>query len=95
MVCVCVCASTYNPHGLLCIAVESVAVLEEGPGATTAHTPSDWLESEEFEPVTSDPIFISAKFTKTPPPGTLSRVGGQHVPTASSTSKHHITYTIA
>uniref|UniRef100_A0A7N6AHI7 Tuberin n=1 Tax=Anabas testudineus TaxID=64144 RepID=A0A7N6AHI7_ANATE len=39
-----------------------------------SHTPSDWLESEEFEPVTSDPIFISAnKFTKTPPPGTLSR----------------------
>ncbi|XP_026215319.1 tuberin isoform X2 [Anabas testudineus] len=53
---------------------ESVVVLEEGSGATTAHTPSDWLESEEFEPVTSDPIFISAnKFTKTPPPGTLSR----------------------
>ncbi|XP_049899337.1 tuberin isoform X2 [Epinephelus moara] len=53
---------------------DSVVVLEEGSGVTTAHTPSDWLESEEFEPITSDPIFMSAdKFTKTPPPGTLSR----------------------
>uniref|UniRef100_A0A3Q1K6B2 Tuberin n=1 Tax=Anabas testudineus TaxID=64144 RepID=A0A3Q1K6B2_ANATE len=42
---------------------KSVVVLEEGSGATTAHTPSDWLESEEFEPVTSDPIFISSSST--------------------------------
>uniref|UniRef100_UPI0037E73CFD tuberin isoform X2 n=1 Tax=Semicossyphus pulcher TaxID=241346 RepID=UPI0037E73CFD len=53
---------------------DSVVVLEESLGVTTAHTPSDWPESEEFEPMTSDPIFMSAdKFTKTPPPGTLSR----------------------
>ncbi|XP_029298430.1 tuberin isoform X1 [Cottoperca gobio] len=52
---------------------DSVVVLEEGSGVPTAHTP-DWLESEEFEPMTSEPIFMSAdKFTKTPPPGTLSR----------------------
>ncbi|AWP06058.1 putative tuberin-like [Scophthalmus maximus] len=53
---------------------ESVVVREEGSGVTAAHTASDWRESEEFEPMTSDPIFMSAdKFTKTPPPGTLSR----------------------
>ncbi|XP_072240384.1 tuberin isoform X2 [Leuresthes tenuis] len=53
---------------------DSVVVLEEGSGVTTANTPPDWLESEEFEPVPTDPIFMSAdKFTKTPPPGTLSR----------------------
>ncbi|XP_061625574.1 tuberin isoform X6 [Phyllopteryx taeniolatus] len=53
---------------------DSVVVLEEGSGVTTAQTPSDWLESEEFEPMPSDPIFISAgKFPKAPPPGTLSR----------------------
>ncbi|XP_022063904.2 tuberin isoform X2 [Acanthochromis polyacanthus] len=53
---------------------DSVVVLEEGSGVTTAHTPPDWLESEEFEAMPSDPIVISAdKFTKTPPPGTLSR----------------------
>ncbi|XP_047434668.1 tuberin isoform X3 [Mugil cephalus] len=53
---------------------DSVVVLEEGSGVTAAHTPPDWLESEEFEPMPSDPIFMSAdKFTKTPPPGTLSR----------------------
>ncbi|XP_029014950.1 tuberin isoform X1 [Betta splendens] len=46
---------------------ESVVVLEESSGVTAAHTPSDWLESEEFEPIISDPIF------KAPPPGTLSR----------------------
>ncbi|XP_028257995.1 tuberin isoform X2 [Parambassis ranga] len=51
---------------------DSVVVLEEGSGATAAHT--DWPESEEFEPMPSDPIFMSAeKSTKTPPPGTLSR----------------------
>nr|XP_020451690.1 tuberin isoform X2 [Monopterus albus] len=60
---------------------DSVVVLEEGSVVTTAHAPHDWLESEEFEPVTSDPIFMAAdKFTKTPPPGTLSR--------SSSTSSH-------
>ncbi|XP_041789215.1 tuberin isoform X1 [Chelmon rostratus] len=53
---------------------DSVVVLEEGSGVSTAHTPSDWLESEEFEPMPSDPIFMSAdKITKTPPPGVLSR----------------------
>ncbi|XP_054460558.1 tuberin isoform X1 [Anoplopoma fimbria] len=53
---------------------DSVVVLEEGSGVTPANTPSDWQESEEFEPMPSDPIFMSAdKFTKTPPPGTLSR----------------------
>ncbi|XP_076584923.1 tuberin isoform X2 [Chaetodon auriga] len=53
---------------------DSVVVLEEGSGVSSAHTPSDWLESEEFEPMTSDPIFMSAdKITKTPPPGALSR----------------------
>lgn len=60
----------------MCPAIDSVVVLEEGSGVSTAHTPSDWLESEEFGPVTSDPIFMSAdNFTKSPPPGTLSRVG--------------------
>lgn len=50
-------------------------VPEEGAGVTTAHTPTDWLESEEFEPMPSDPIFISAdKFSKAPLAGTLSRV---------------------
>ncbi|CAJ1052643.1 tuberin [Xyrichtys novacula] len=53
---------------------DSVVVLEETSGVPTAHTPSDWQESEEFEPMTSDPIFMSAdKFTKIPPPGMLSR----------------------
>uniref|UniRef100_A0A7N9AVT4 Tuberin n=1 Tax=Mastacembelus armatus TaxID=205130 RepID=A0A7N9AVT4_9TELE len=41
----------------------SVVVLEEGSGVTTAHTPSDWLESDEFEPVTSEPIFMSSSST--------------------------------
>ncbi|XP_030279372.1 tuberin isoform X3 [Sparus aurata] len=53
---------------------DSVVVLEEGSGVPTAHTPSDWLESEEFEPMISDPIFMSAdKFTKAAPTGVLSR----------------------
>nr|XP_061792196.1 tuberin-like [Nerophis lumbriciformis] len=53
---------------------DSVVVMEEGSGVTSAHTPSDWLESEEFEPMPSDPIFISAdKFSKAPAPRTLSR----------------------
>uniref|UniRef100_A0A8C2ZHU6 Tuberin n=1 Tax=Cyclopterus lumpus TaxID=8103 RepID=A0A8C2ZHU6_CYCLU len=41
----------------------SVVVPEEGSGVTTAHTPSDWLESEEFEPMPSDPIFMSSSST--------------------------------
>ncbi|XP_061576654.1 tuberin isoform X5 [Cololabis saira] len=53
---------------------DSVVVLEEGSGLTSANTTPDWMESEEFETLPSDPIFMSAeKFTKTPPPGTLSR----------------------
>ncbi|TNN69438.1 Tuberin [Liparis tanakae] len=53
---------------------DSVVVPEEGSGVSTALTPSDWLESEEFEAMPSDPIFMAAdKFTKTPPTGTLSR----------------------
>ncbi|KAM9314058.1 tuberin isoform 2-T2 [Pholidichthys leucotaenia] len=53
---------------------DSVVVLEEGSGVTTAHNRDDWIEAEEFEPVPSDPIFMSAdKFTKTLPPGMLSR----------------------
>lgn len=51
---------------------DSVVVVEEGSGATSADT--DWLESEEFEAMPSDPIFMSAdKFTKSHPSGTLSR----------------------
>ncbi|XP_031145007.1 tuberin isoform X2 [Sander lucioperca] len=49
---------------------DSVVVMEEGSGLT-AFTPSDWLENEEFEPMPSDPIFMSED--KTPQPGTLSR----------------------
>uniref|UniRef100_A0A3B4ZT04 Tuberin n=1 Tax=Stegastes partitus TaxID=144197 RepID=A0A3B4ZT04_9TELE len=41
----------------------SVVVLEEGSGVTTAHTPPDWLGSEEFEPMPSDPIFMSSSST--------------------------------
>ncbi|XP_061625572.1 tuberin isoform X4 [Phyllopteryx taeniolatus] len=63
-----------KPHLIQRSNTDSVVVLEEGSGVTTAQTPSDWLESEEFEPMPSDPIFISAgKFPKAPPPGTLSR----------------------
>uniref|UniRef100_A0A7N8WQW0 Tuberin n=1 Tax=Mastacembelus armatus TaxID=205130 RepID=A0A7N8WQW0_9TELE len=39
----------------------TAAPAPEGSGVTTAHTPSDWLESDEFEPVTSEPIFIHFK----------------------------------
>uniref|UniRef100_A0A665U9V9 Tuberin n=1 Tax=Echeneis naucrates TaxID=173247 RepID=A0A665U9V9_ECHNA len=35
----------------------------EGMGVTAPHTPPDWLESEEFEPMTSDPIFMSSSST--------------------------------
>ncbi|XP_076003983.1 tuberin isoform X2 [Genypterus blacodes] len=63
-----------KPHLIQRSNTDSVVVLEEGSGVTTAHTPPDWLESDEFEAMPSDPIFMSAdKFTKTPPPGTLSR----------------------
>uniref|UniRef100_A0A3P8T141 Tuberin n=1 Tax=Amphiprion percula TaxID=161767 RepID=A0A3P8T141_AMPPE len=41
----------------------SVVVLEEGSGVITAHTPPDWLESEEFEPMPSDPIVMSSSST--------------------------------
>uniref|UniRef100_A0A1A7WCT5 Tuberin n=1 Tax=Iconisemion striatum TaxID=60296 RepID=A0A1A7WCT5_9TELE len=50
---------------------DSVVVLEEGSGVTTPHTSLEWVEGAEFEPMPSEPIFISAD--KTPPPGTLSR----------------------
>ncbi|KAM4604162.1 tuberin isoform 5-T6 [Polymixia lowei] len=52
---------------------DSVVVLDKGSGVTAAHTPSDWPKSEEYEATTSEPIFMADKFTKTPPPGTLSR----------------------
>ncbi|XP_029991003.1 tuberin isoform X2 [Sphaeramia orbicularis] len=53
---------------------DSVVVLEESSGGPAVHTPSDWLESEEFEPMPSDPIFMSTDtFTKTLPTGSLSR----------------------
>lgn len=79
-VCVCVCVSNVSNDNLccpvpsVCPTADSVVVLQEGAGLPAAHTPSDWLESEEFGPVSSDPIFMAAD-TKTPPAGTLSRVG--------------------
>lgn len=89
------CVSTYNPQWLLlCPAVDSVVVLQEGSEVATPHTP-DWLESEEFEPIPSDPIFMSAeKFPKTPPPGTLSRVGSRFIifHSAHKLSKCHVCY---
>uniref|UniRef100_A0AAV2LL54 Tuberin n=1 Tax=Knipowitschia caucasica TaxID=637954 RepID=A0AAV2LL54_KNICA len=49
---------------------DSVVVLEEGPGVLTPHT--DWVDTEGFEAMPSDPIFMSAdKSTKSH--GTLSR----------------------
>lgn len=58
----------------LLLAVESVVVLEGSGVKASAHTTSDWVESKDFEPLTTDPIFKSAdSFTKTP--ATLSRVG--------------------
>lgn len=57
---------------------DSVVVQEEGSAVAAAtDSPSDWPENEEFEAVTSEPIYISAdKFPKTTPPsGMLSRVG--------------------
>ncbi|XP_061576653.1 tuberin isoform X4 [Cololabis saira] len=63
-----------KPHLIQRSNTDSVVVLEEGSGLTSANTTPDWMESEEFETLPSDPIFMSAeKFTKTPPPGTLSR----------------------
>ncbi|XP_008315483.1 tuberin isoform X2 [Cynoglossus semilaevis] len=51
---------------------ESVVVLEGSGVKASAHTTSDWVESKDFEPLTTDPIFKSAdSFTKTP--ATLSR----------------------
>ncbi|XP_051940785.1 tuberin isoform X2 [Hippocampus zosterae] len=63
-----------KPHLIQRSNTDSAVVPEEGASVTTAHTPTDWLESEEFEPMPSDPIFISAdKFSKAPLAGTLSR----------------------
>ncbi|CAN9509892.1 unnamed protein product [Ophioblennius macclurei] len=64
-----------KPHLIQRSNTDSAVVPEEGL-STKAQTPSDWLENEEFEPMSPDPIFISAdKFAKAPPLplGTLSR----------------------
>ncbi|XP_068177466.1 tuberin isoform X2 [Antennarius striatus] len=45
---------------------DAVVVLEAG--SVPAHSAANWLESEEPEPVTSDPLFMST-VPKTPPPG--------------------------
>ncbi|XP_037830586.1 tuberin isoform X3 [Kryptolebias marmoratus] len=50
---------------------DSVVVLEEGSGVTTPQTPIEWVEGEDFEPMPSEPIFMTPD--KTAPPGTLSR----------------------
>lgn len=56
---------------------DSAVVLEEGSGVTAGESHSDWPESEEFEAMPTEPIFISTdKLPKTPPPpplGMLSR----------------------
>lgn len=54
---------------------DSVVVLEEGTGVRGhVDSPSDWPEAEKFEAMPSEPIYITAdKFTKAPPPRTLSR----------------------
>lgn len=71
------CASTFNPAG--CPALDSVVVLEEGSGLSGAQSTAAWVDSDEFGPVSSHPIYMSAdKSTKTPPSGTLSRVGARH-----------------
>jgi len=49
--------------------VDSVVVEEERSHPHPTRTPS-----EEFEATSSEPIFMGDKFTKTPPPRTLSRV---------------------
>uniref|UniRef100_A0A1A8ITX1 Tuberin n=1 Tax=Nothobranchius kuhntae TaxID=321403 RepID=A0A1A8ITX1_NOTKU len=60
-----------KPNLIQCSNTDSVVVLEEGSGVTTPHTPLEWVEGAEFEPMPSEPIYISTD--KTPPPGTLSR----------------------
>ncbi|XP_028977756.1 tuberin isoform X2 [Esox lucius] len=51
---------------------ESVVVLEEG-SVGQIESPSDWTESEGFEAMPSDPIYITADFCKDVPSRTLSR----------------------
>lgn len=68
------CSSTFNPPG--CPAPDSVVVLEEGSGLSAARPTAAWVDSDEFGPVSSNAIYMSSdKSTKTPPSGTLSRVG--------------------
>ncbi|XP_056892613.1 tuberin isoform X2 [Takifugu flavidus] len=53
---------------------DSVVVLEEGSGLSAAQPTATWLDSDEFGPASSNPIYMSTdKSTKTPPSGTLSR----------------------
>lgn len=64
----------FDPPG--CPAVDSVVVLEEGSGLSAAQPTATWVDSDEFGPANSNPIYMSTdKSTKTPPSGTLSRVG--------------------
>ncbi|XP_043970218.1 tuberin isoform X1 [Gambusia affinis] len=49
---------------------DSVVVPEEGSGVTAESAPLDWVEGEEFEPIPTEPIFMS---DKAPLPGPLSR----------------------
>lgn len=66
----------HDPAG--CPALDSVVVLEEGSGLSGAQSTATWVDSDEFGPVSSHPIYMSAdKSTKTPPCGTLSRVGAR------------------
>lgn len=66
--------SAFDPPG--CPAVDSVVVLEEGSGLSAAQPTATWVDSDEFGPASSNPIYMSTdKSTKTPPSGTLSRVG--------------------
>ncbi|KAM4595504.1 tuberin isoform 5-T6 [Fundulus diaphanus] len=50
---------------------DSVVVLEEASRVPAEPAPLEWVEGEEFEPVPTEPIFISAD--KDPLPGMLSR----------------------
>lgn len=68
--------STFNPAG--CPALDSVVVLEAGAALSGAQAAATWVDSDEFGPVNSNPIYMSAdKSAKTPPSGTLSRVGAR------------------
>uniref|UniRef100_A0A3P9MTI5 Tuberin n=1 Tax=Poecilia reticulata TaxID=8081 RepID=A0A3P9MTI5_POERE len=49
---------------------DSVVVPEEGSGVAAENAPLEWVEGEEFEPIPSEPIFMS---DKAPLPGPLSR----------------------